>query len=239
MVFTTALISSQIKPPIEKMIRHIATSATLKDSQFHVLFDEFSLRLWSTAKWYGFERDLSVTLESRSPRIQVRIRELRKDDIAVLLNLSDAEDKKAVKDRLIRLSMVRAEIPTCYVAVTNEGVPCHMQWMISSDANSKLRRFTRKGLPTIKENEVLLENAFTLERYQRQGIEIETVRCLFQLAQEKGVKRAILFVSDQNLISLKLVSKLGFIPFCIKTSTRRLFLRNFTFEQVPREATQR
>lgn len=221
------------------MIRHVATSATLKHIQFYVLFDELRQRLWSTAKWYGFERDLSVMLEWTAPRIQVRIRKLRNDDIAVLLNQSDAADKKAIKDRLIRISMVRAEIPTCYTAVTNEGVPCHMQWMISSDANSIVRRFTRNGLPTIEENEVLLENAFTLEQYRRQGIETETVRCLFKLAREKGVKRACLFVSDQNLISLRLVSKLGFTPFCVKTCARRLFQRRFSFEQVPREAIQR
>jgi len=220
------------------MIRHIAGSAGLKDGHLHILFEELRLRLWSTVKWYGFERDMSVALESRAPRIQVRIRELRKDDISVLLNLADAKDEKAVKDRFIRLSMVRAEIPTCYVAVTSDGVPCHMQWMISSDSNNRVRRFTRDGLPAIEVNDVLLENAFTLERYRRQGIEIEMLRYLFQMAREKGVKRAILFVSDQNLVSLKLVSKLGFTPFCFKTGRRRLFLRHFTFEQVLREAAQ-
>lgn len=207
----------------------------LRKVKIGTFLNELYQRVWSTRIWYGFERDLSIPLVSSGPQIKLQIRELRLSDIPVLLNISDVNDDEALKDRLIRLSMVRAEIPTCYVAVTSDGVPCHMQWMISSRENKKIQRFTHGGLPVIKENEVLLENAFTLEQYRRLGIEIEVVRCLFQKAQENGVKRAFLFVKEQNLISLKLVSRLGFIPFCVKTGSWRLFQRHFNFELISKE----
>ena len=221
------------------MIDYWSAFTALRKTQFRLFFDQFSSGLWSTSSWYGFERDMSVALNSKAPRTQVYVRELRKDDISVLLNLKDARDGSAFKDRLIRLSMFRAKIPTCYVAVTRAGVPCHMQWVISADTNNRVRRFTHGGLPTIEENEVLLENAFTLERYRRQGIETEMVRHLLQLMGEKGMKRAILFVSDKNLASLKLVSNLGFTPFNLKTSRQRFFMRHFTFRKVSREAIEK
>jgi hypothetical protein len=221
------------------MIKNSTVYAALKNGQFRILFDELRLRLWSTVRWYGFERDLSIPMVCRESQIPVHIRELRKDDIPVLLNLADAKDGKAFKDRLIRLLMVRADIPTCYVAVTSEGVPCTMQWMISSDANDRVKRFSRGGLPILKENEVLLENAFTLERYRRQGIENETHRYLFQLALEKGVKRAVTFVRDQSSIPLKMASKLGFTQFCLKTCRWRLFLRHYTFKQIPKKTAEK
>jgi hypothetical protein len=219
------------------MIGHSNLYMALKNGRFRTIFDEFRLRLWSTAKWYGFERDLSIPLVSRAPRIPFHVRELREDDVPVLLNLTDAKDEKGFKDRLIRLSMVRANIPTCYVAVTSDGIPCNMQWMFGSDVNDRLQRFSRGGLPVVNENEVLIENAFTPEPFRRQGLDLEVLRYMFNLARKNGKQRAILFVRDQNQPSQKLVSKIGFTPFCLKTCSWRLFLRRFKFTHIQQEDT--
>jgi GNAT superfamily N-acetyltransferase len=166
------------------------------------------------------------------------VRKARPDDIPALLDLAVARDGKAAKDRLIRLSMIGVGIETPYVAVTGDGIPCHMQWMIGSGENRALQQFSRGGLPAIGEDEVILENAFTLEPYRRQGIEIETVRVLFDIARQQGVQRAILFVGSNSTVSLKLVSELGFTPYCLKTCRRRMLRQYFTFARIPPETAK-
>ena len=220
------------------MVIHRAVLA-LKNGQFRVLFNTLCRRLWSTVKLYGFQWNLSQPLETKPPRIQVHIRELRNDDIPALLNLEDAKDQISFRDIALRLSMIKADIPTCYVAVTDVGIPCNMHWMIGSDANDKVQRFSNGVLPVIKEDEVLVEYAFTPERFRKQGINVEVLRYLFRLAQGKGMKRAILFISAQNWGSLKIVSMLGFTPFCLRTYRRRLFLRHITCEHIPKETAQK
>ena len=210
----------------------------LKHKHYRLLVEELRSRMWSTVTWYGFERNLSKELKPRSPRINVQVTKARPDDLHALLDLSVACDARAAKDRFIRLSMIGANIQTPYVAVTGDGIPCHMQWMIGPDENEALQRFSRGGLPIIGEDEVILENAFTLEPYRRQGIEFETVRVLFDIARQQGAQRAILFVNSDSRVSLRLVSELGFTPFCTKTCRRRMFRQHFAFGPIPPKTAQ-
>lgn len=198
-----------------------------------LLFGELLRRLWSTRRWYGYERSLSLPLEAPPPKRPVVIREWRPEDAAVLLNPADARTPAAAKDRLVRLAMLGAQVPTCYVAVTEDGQPCHMQWMIGADGNERVRACTRGGLPPVDEKTVLLENAFTHEAHRRQGIEKWIVKHLLESARQTGHRRAILFVSDNNALSRNMVERMGFSPFLLKTDRSRLFLRRFTFERLP------
>ena len=107
-----------------------------------------------------------------------------------------------------------------------------MQWMIEPKENEKLQALTRGGLPIIADNEVLLENVFTLEPYREMGIELWTVKKLFQMALESGARRAILFVSRNNHLSLKMVLRMGFTPYLMKTDKYRWFSRKRDFKYI-------
>ena len=132
--------------------------------------------------------------------------------------------------------MAMSDIKTCYVTETEEKIPCHLQWMIGPEENSRLLRFTGGGLPPMSDSDMILENAFTTEAYRRKGIEMWTVKQLLEKAVVCGAARVILFVRDTNTVTRKIVERLGFVPYLEKTDRRFLFFRKITFQPISKDS---
>ena len=192
-------------------------------------------RLLSTSRFIGFQRDPHAPVEIPDVDLKLNIRPIQKSDYAELLNFTHQTSRHEIKYRLVGKAWLMSGIRTCYVTETEEKTPCHLQWMIGPEENDRLAQFTGGGLPRMRDNDVILENAFTIEAYRRRGIEMWTVKQLLEMAVARGAERAILFIRDTNTVTQKIVQRLGFEPYLEKMDRRFFANRKIPFQPLSKE----
>jgi GNAT superfamily N-acetyltransferase len=159
-------------------------------------------RIYSSRTDLLLRRDLSVACASRPAlKIPLRLRELRESDIPRLA--------KCVPDRLPGLKQLR----TCYLAVSEDDDICYMQWLIDSSQNHLRPR--RVGL-VLRPDEMLLEWAYTFEKYRGLGIMSYVMSELAASAKSMGARWLLTIVEENNLASLKGCRNAGFRPFKVR-----------------------
>lgn len=182
---------------------------------------------------YGFRRDLALPFEpAAKPVIPIRLRPFRDSDAARLFDLSYASRQggAAIMDCLHDLALIDARIPNCYVATTDEGSPCYIQWLISHTANDRVESYFKGYIPPLERDEVVLEGAFIPFRYRGKKIMPLAMAQVAEKAKGIGARFAMTYVQDFNLPSIKGVLQAGFRPYVRRVSTRRPFYRHIEFE---------
>jgi hypothetical protein len=183
---------------------------------------EFASRVYSNEKWYLLRRDLTIPFTASAAKIPIRIRPLEKTDIP-----------KIVHERPIRLPALEAGLSTCYLAVTDDGDICYMQWLIDSSQNDLIEtRFT--GLcPRLNEDEMLLEWAYTFKKYRGLGIMAPAMAAISEEGAKKGARWLMTFVEHSNIPSLRGCRSAGYRPYKIREDRWRLYRCNETFATLP------
>ncbi len=207
----------------------------LRKKQYALIIDEMRHRILSTSRFIGFQRDPHAPLEIPDVDLNLNVRPIQKSDYGTLFHFTDQTSRQEIKHRLVGRAWLRSGIKTCYVTEIEEKIPCHLQWMIGPEENNRLSQFTGDGLPRMSDHDIILENAFTIEAYRRRGIEMWTVKQLLAMAVARGAGRVMLFVRDSNMVTRKLVQRLGFVPYSEKTDRRFLFFRKLTFQPISNE----
>ena len=131
------------------------------------------------------------------------------------------------------MSFLGEEIPTCYVAVTQAGAPCYMQWLISSEYNDSILSRFNHVFPLLAPDEALLENAFTPEAYRGLGIMSFAMAHIAKKAESLNARWVITFVEKDNVPSLKGCKKAGFVPYLLRDDRWFLFHRRLTWTPLP------
>lgn len=184
--------------------------------------------LWSTEEANGFRRDLSKPFNPPQASIELRIRPLEPRDLPYLL--SPAAGDKAVQ--LVRQQrLVDARIPTCWVAVDDDDLPCYMQWVIGPESNDLMGRTFGTEFPPVADDEILLEGAFTPARYRSQRIGGEAVTLIANTAHPTA-RWALTFISTRSIAPSKMAA-IGFEVVTLRRSRWRLLRHTTTFEPVP------
>ena len=194
-------------------------------------------RLYSETVSYGLVRDLARPLEPRSARVPLSIRPLRASDVPDLLDMkAPGLSGDEVFQRQHQLELVQLEIPTCYVAVTQDDRPCYMQWLIYATENPTIREAFHGHIPPLAPDEVLLEGAYTPEAHRGQGIMALAMARIAEQAAPMGARRAITFVLVDNIPSLKGCYRAGFFPSLVRRNRWRLFRSHTTFSPLAPDA---
>jgi hypothetical protein len=166
----------------------------------------------------GLARDLTVPFPAPPAKIPLTVRPLRDEDWATLFDLDAAGISADERElRLHRLELAREGVGSPFVAVTDEGEPCYLQWLFTAAENERMRTFFNDVFPHLALGEMLLEGAFTPEAHRGKGI----MPCaMAQIADEAGVRgagRVVTFVTEDNVPSLKGCAKAGFTPYVRRT----------------------
>jgi hypothetical protein len=119
------------------------------------LVTEVAGRVYSTRVSYLLRRDTAIPFTSPAAKIPIIVREIRPDDFPVI-----------VSERPIRLPALESGLKTCHVATTENNDICYMQWLIDSSQNELIDREFAGLCPTLKQNEMLLEWAYTFKKYR-------------------------------------------------------------------------
>jgi len=201
---------------------------------FHMLLKETKRRLYSDETHFGLRRDLTQRFEPPEANMVLTVRPLGDGDISILLDVhaSDIAGRELYV-HMQRLNFLKADVPTCYVAVTSDNSPCYMQWLIGPSENEKIQTHFNGGFPLLAPDEALLEYAFTPNANRGQRIMPCAMAQIAEKAQAFGTRWVITFVDQQNIPALKGSKRAGFVPYLMRKDTWRLFHRRSTFKQLP------
>lgn len=201
---------------------------------YALIWEEFKKRLYSQRVSVGLRRDLRKEFIPPEANINISIRPLQKThDIAILKEGGiDQKFPKLVKERR---ELLNANIPKCYVAVTEDNIPCYIQWLIGPQHNHLIQHFFSGAFPILNKNEALLEAAFMSYSYRGKKIMPAAMSRITDEAHKLGVRWVITFVDLENIPSLKGCKRSGFSPYILKRDQWFLFQRSTTFDALTKD----
>jgi GNAT superfamily N-acetyltransferase len=186
------------------------------------ILTELANRLYSNDASLILRRDLTQPLVPRpTAKIPLQVRLIESRDFT-----------EVITERPRRLPALRANIPSCYVATTEEGI-CYIQWLIQADQQDRLRPFFKGELASYESDTALLEFAYTFKRFRGQGIMGAAMAKIAEQALPRGARWAITYVKHDNVASLKGCANAGFRPYMLRTESWRGFRLRQSFRVLP------
>ncbi len=185
-------------------------------------FQDFAKRsfglIYRERRTFGLRRDLDVPVQHRKAKIAITVRPLVDDDVPLLFPDVSARIPRKEKVELdTRRAMFDAGVTQCYVAVDESGTPCYFQWRLDHRQNPFLQsRFPRNWFPILRDDEYLLENAYTPVAYRGKGIMSEAMAIIAETGRAADARYAITFVDTENVPSLKACASAGFRPDLVR-----------------------
>ncbi len=186
----------------------------LRHGEFGEIARELRRRFWSTEVSFCLRRDLTLPFEVPQARVPFGVRELQLADHAEILN-----------ERPRRLPMLRGGVPTCYVAESESGEICYMQWLIGPSSNDAIRRIFGGRVPPLEPDEALLEFAYTFVAWRGKKVMPRAMALIAEQAGNIGCRHVMTFVREENIPALKGCQRAGFQMHCRQTVTWRFFCR--------------
>jgi hypothetical protein len=221
-----------------KISKFQVLKSLILNGHFGLIFRELRRRLYSDGFFLLLYRKISIPGSIPEPEIRVTLRPMKPDDIPRLLDINQKGMKdEDVLERIRLLRILNSGIQECYVAETDQGVPCHISWWINSSQNPIIEEFYGGGILPLAADEVLVEGAFTLEAYQRLGIQRWRRLKFFEKSLDVGATRVINYIRHDNLPSLKSSRSAGYKLFMIRKDKWRLFSRSFIFKPVSEDTS--
>jgi hypothetical protein len=202
-----------------------------------VIWRSLLLRLHSDKTYLGLRRDLSVAFRAAEAKIPLEARPPDpRDDLSFIDINEPGISSSGAFERLHQINMLKARFRTCYLALGPDGRPCYMQWLIPSSENDKIQAFYRDIFPRLKEDEALLEGAYTADYCRGQGVMASAMAQIAESASELGARQVITFVGERHIASLKGCKRAGFVPYVRRREIYRLFRHKVIFTPLPEGA---
>ena len=206
----------------------------LRAGELRTVLRAFRKWFFSDSYSYGLRRDLTVPVEVPEPTISVTVQPIRPSDVPAFTEIDRAkQDRASIRHRSASARLLGSDIRTCHVAATDGGVPCYMQYLILASENDKVERFFEGIFPRLREDEALLEAAFTLEEYRGCRLMPFVMNQLAEKASQEGARWLLTFVSAENIPALKGCKRAGFVPYLLVNQRFRLFRRRIVFTPLP------
>src|SRR5258707_13031191 len=159
----------------------------VRSGKFAALAGDLSKRMFSNRESYILRRDLTVPFRPAPPRQPIEIRPIRESNKAEIL-----------KARPGPLAILRANIPTCYLALNASGEICYMQWLIEPKNIERFKPFFDGELKNLGKDEVLLEFAYTFEKFRGQKIMGAAMSKIAEKGLISGVRYAVHYVQKHS-----------------------------------------
>ena len=194
----------------------------VKSGKLVKLAQELVKRVFSNSESYLLRRDLTVPSHASASKQEIEIRPIRDSDVPVILAARPG-----------RLLILRANIPTCYVAVTAAGEICYMQWLVEPGDLDRFRPFFDGELNNLRKDEVLLEFAYTFEQFRGQKIMPAAMALIAEKGLLSGARYAVTYVQKDNIAALKGCAAAGFSPYMIRNERWRIFSFKESFRSLP------
>lgn len=190
---------------------------------------------------YGLRRDLTVPIERPSAKIPISVREMRQEDLAILLPSDTSAFSEQDRLEVVWRKRFAEDVGSNgYVAIDErDGSPCYMQWLLAPSQNEIIGRLG--GFPLLEKGEALLENAYTPPTHRGLGIMSAAMALIAERGGDVDARYVITLVGEDNIASLKGCRRAGFAPYMLHIRHDYLFgiIRRHRFEPLPAEDPRR
>lgn len=160
---------------------------------------------------YGLRRDLGVPITHPAAKIPLSVRPLREGDLERLLPDDPSLPAQERLEANWRRGFARNVGGGGFVAIDErDGSPCYVQWLLKPAQNDFIRRLNT--FPLLKEDEALLENAYTPPSHRGLGIMSAAMALIAEQGATFGARSVMTFVGTDNIASLKGCQRAGFAP---------------------------
>ncbi len=201
----------------------------LQNGHYMIILNEIKKRIYHHSISYGLKRDLTQHFQPPSASVPITIRRIKESDVQSMLiqnqSITDTDPRLAAH----QVDMVRANIPTCYVATTFDDIACYMQWLMGPEQNDQIQNYFKGVFPRLKHNEALIEGAFMHPGYRGLKIMPAAMSRIAEKAKLVGLRWVITFVDVENIASLKGCERSGFTPYIIREERWIFFVQIVTF----------
>ena len=205
----------------------------IRNGHYVIFLKELFRRINFTMYTFGLLKNLEEPSASPKANIPITIRDYSPDDFEPLMDFGELA-KTAPRLVMNQKGIVDADIASCYVAVTEEGEPAYMQWLMDANQNDKIKDHFSGLFPPLKQNEALLEGAFMRPSYRGHRIMPEAMYRITEKARDlPGVQYVMTFVEIHNIPALKGCRRCGFSPFILRTERWFMFKRTISFTGIP------
>jgi hypothetical protein len=194
----------------------------VRSGKFAKLAQELVKRVFSNSESYLLRRDLTVPFQAPAPKQPIEVRPISDGDIPAILAARPG-----------RLLILKANIPTCYVGITESGQISYMQWLIGQPDLERFRPFFDGELKDLRKDEVLLEFAYTFEQFRGQKIMPAAMAAIAEKGLMSGARYAVTYVQKDNIAALKGCAAAGFSPYMIRNERWRIFSFKESFRSLP------
>ena len=192
---------------------------------FKDIFNIVKFRCYSNTYWYFVRRDLHLGLKGEIPKAK----------IPITLRPYKASDHQYFNNLPLDDMLLNANIPTCYVAVTEDDVPCHREWFIEPSQNIKIKAFFGHNFNKLKSDECIFERAFTRKEYRGLNIHVAVNYMLGKKALDLGYRWAVAMIDIDNIASLNAANKLETRPHKLQITKWRFFIRWTVHVEIPKK----
>lgn len=194
-----------------------------------VFFRQLKRQLYSRAVYSGLEKNLETDIVRVPSRVEYSLRLATEEDMEEIYQKAKTEGKASVLDLIQIKWFYESAFAKCYVARTADtNELCHIKGLVSSQENNRISRDFRSRLPRMSGNELLVEIAFTPEKYRGSRISSSVAGELWEMAKRDGVKRMITYVDQDNVAQLKSCERTGYKKF---EEVHELRLLSFTIRK--------
>jgi hypothetical protein len=199
-----------------------------------ILIGEVLRRLYSNGITYVVRKDRSIPVKEPGVKISVAFREGSEEEIAKILDLEGPGMSKKDKWNVIRRSFLACSgIRTCYIGITEDDIPCHIDWFIGPSEDGKIHEFFDGGFPPLADDEMLLEGGYTPETYRRKGIMANAYWQIPKIGSPVVTRWVLSYMRKGNVESLKAARRAGFEPYLLREEKWRFFRRKFHYTVLP------
>lgn len=184
---------------------------------------EIGRRIYHKAHFIRLELDLDPVLPKISCPIDFNLEPASPHDINSLLGIAKNSNSRSSYDLVARKFFYDSGFHDCYIGKTKGAEDlCYLGWLLSAKKHPELQDGF-KGIPPLKEDEVLLYNLFVFDRYRGKRVASSADAQLCEIAKENGFKRAIVYPLINNHAAVRALKKIGFIERGTKTDLHFAF----------------
>jgi GNAT superfamily N-acetyltransferase len=217
------------------VIGSLATAlAVLRRGRLDVLLYELRRRIHSEVVYIGGALDLEGFRGLPRLAAGLSLRPITPADHPYFTEFSSRElDVIGVLSRINAARRLESGIETCYAVVGEDGLPCHMEYLVRADGFDQIEELFPGRFPRLDEDEGLLDYPYTPEECRGRGVALFAIAAIAETAKGEGLRRLIQYAPTDNPQMLKLCEWAGFVPFVERTESFSLFRRRMTFRDLP------
>lgn len=178
--------------------------------------DEYSIfqlllnRLYSVTYYLVIKINLKFLTEfplKRTPPGELSL--LTSDDLIFIKQNIKSYGQSDRKEILARIQFYEQGFRHCYIVKVNNKI-AYLQWLIYASENHLIRKYYPKIFFPVKENQVIIENAYTFPEFRGMGYLPYVSRLLLKKAQDKDCYSAIGYIKIHKIASLNEFYQMGF-----------------------------